>query len=952
METPFGNVTVDIGPPYDELKIVNLMLRVAQDYAQHRGEKIITDSTIREVAENVCAEFADENAVIFASNGTRKLTGINPVIQQFWKARRENPAHHTMSLDETAEDKVIEIIKLLKAINGETEVNASDAFGTVNVLRATVASMESRLSKTLLGQPQVIEDICKSMISDAIHASENKPRIYLMAGPSGTGKSLAARLIHEEIREPLDAEVPKVFDMSAMVNPNHALELFGSASNYSDACAGKLTQYLQKNPEATVVLDNFDLSHPNVQNNFVLLFSRGVLIDEFGIQVRGETINEVDCSRATFVFITRAASDKLADPDFLDALDREPDKATTSLIDALSQVDSTACRAEGLKAIPSALLSELARETVLWFKPLSLDALRAIASKTIDNFKVNVKRNMSINVSVAGSDIVTAACLQFGDSLNGTTVATKQITDFVFAKFFEELRNGSHPSLKKAVVRTTPKFKEELAELMTLLDADDPVRDLVRKQRRLDFDIAVRHTKDSVIVTWKKPRWKTLTRASDIGVTGGLQITPPDVCFDDVAGHVDAKKQLLELASLLRSPEPLIERGVALPKGMLLHGQPGTGKTMLARAFAREAELPFIAVTGPDMLSVDSISKTFARARYYGPAILFIDECEVFGSREPGGEGNPIIINQLLAELDGFKGANPKMGVFVIMATNYPRKLDPAIVRPGRIDRIVAVTSLDAEAREYFLQKLVKIPGGRKLNIDALVKITAGMTGAQLAGLQREIALDMLRKGQQRITQDDVVEMIEFLRFGGRRERRVTPEQKRLTAVHEAGHAVVTHVLVPGVSVNSVTIIARDRYEGATHFGIDGNNAEQDAVQVRGLIGGALAGRVAQQVLICENSLDTGAEDDIAKATELAMKAVMTWGLDPVIGNRCVNLKTTSKSLIDERVKAWIDEGTASARKTIEENRALVESLVERLLTEYTVRDPFAPTTKGGVGHG
>ena len=377
---------------------------------------------------------------------------------------------------------------------------------------------------------------------------------------------------------------------------------------------------------------------------------------------------------------------------------------------------------------------------------------------------------------------------------------------------------------------------------------------------------------------------------------------------------------------------------------MLLHGQPGTGKTMLAKALAAEADLPFIATTGPQLLDKELIRTVFKRARKFAPCLVFIDEIDALGVRGAGGVD--VCINQLLTEIDGFTESRDG-GVFVIAATNYRSKVDPALTRSGRLDLCLEVPMLDREARSHFIDKLKILPLADQWNADLLVELSAGMTGADLEKLCREAALDLIRRPRPTITQAELLEQLNVIKHGARVENPPLREQMAATAYHEAGHAIVSMMLNPDVRIEQVTIVPRGNALGFTAYSAESmENRHFNRNEVMNLMCVCLAGRIAEtkQFPVEGNAggEDAGASSDLAKATSLAWRAVTQWGLDDEFGWACMtpfegNMPAAWQDMATARVNEWLAECKVVTAQTVDENWRLIEKLASHLLANEMV---------------
>lgn len=451
------------------------------------------------------------------------------------------------------------------------------------------------------------------------------------------------------------------------------------------------------------------------------------------------------------------------------------------------------------------------------------------------------------------------------------------------------------------------------------------------------------------------------------GITRGLaqqnptKITTgkPKTTFADVAGIDSEKQELMEVVDFLKNKEKFTAVGARVPRGVLLSGEPGTGKTLLARAIAGEANVPFFAASGSDFsgiivgLGVAKIKEIFEMAKRNAPCILFIDEIDAIGQRRSTGSYNDQdreqTLNQLLIEMDGF--ANDT-GIIVIGATNRPDMLDSALLRPGRFDRQVYIELPDLSGRRAILDLYAKkIKVGDDVNIQDVARGTTGFSGADLENLLNEAALHAVRNGRTAIAHADVEEARDKILMGPRKTRKMRPEDIKLTAYHEAGHAFVSQMYSDITDpIHKATIVPRGRALGMVqHLPID-DKVSMTIAEVRANLSIALAGRSAEEVFFGADKITTGAESDIAMATRLARYSITTAGLSPRVGLAAINqitnfgrssaLESASEKtaeLVDNEIKAWLDTAHADATKLLIKNKKVVERLANELLTRETL---------------
>jgi cell division protease FtsH len=444
------------------------------------------------------------------------------------------------------------------------------------------------------------------------------------------------------------------------------------------------------------------------------------------------------------------------------------------------------------------------------------------------------------------------------------------------------------------------------------------------------------------------------------GLLGGGARKPVDpetvrVTFADVAGIDEVKGEISEVVDFLRDPEKYRRLGARAPKGVLLTGAPGTGKTLLARATAGEAKVPFFSASASEFIEMivgvgaSRVRELFAEARKVAPAIIFIDEIDTIGRARAGARafgGNDEreqTLNQILTEMDGFTGSE---GVVVLAATNRPDVLDPALLRPGRFDRTIVVHSPDRKGRVEILRVHTRqVPLAHDVNLDELAAATPGMTGADLANLVNEGALLAARRGQDAVSQRDLTDALEKVQLGTARSVVIPEDERRRTAYHEAGHALLG-MLQPGADpVRKVSIIPRGRALGVTLSTPEGDRYGYDTNYLRGRITGALGGMAAEQEVF--NVVTTGAESDLETVTRIARSMVGRWGMSDRIGRVSVlpvegdpRMAGTSDGMldaVDHEVHRITDECYSEARRLLKENRGKLDAIVKQLLLHETL---------------
>ena len=449
------------------------------------------------------------------------------------------------------------------------------------------------------------------------------------------------------------------------------------------------------------------------------------------------------------------------------------------------------------------------------------------------------------------------------------------------------------------------------------------------------------------------------------------QPTGDAVTFADVAGIDEAKSELSEVVDFLKNPDKYRRLGGRIPRGVLLSGLPGTGKTLLARAVAGEADVPFFSMAASEFVEAivgvgaARVRDLFKEAKAVGRAIVFIDELDAIGRSRTSGVGGfsggnderEQTLNQILTEMDGFDSST---NVIVLGATNRPEVLDPALLRPGRFDRRVSVSPPDRAGREAILQVHTRgVPLAPDVDLGRIAATTPGMVGADLANLVNEAALLAARRGHRTVEESDFTDALERIVLGAERQVLMSPEDKRRTAYHEGGHAIVGMLTEGADPVRKVSIIPRGLALGVTFSAPESDRYNYREPEVYAKIKVALGGRAAEEVVYGETS--TGAESDIQQLTEIARQMVGRWGMSDAIGPVAViprdgagpllpgvsEVSPDTQKLVDEEVRRIVESSHREVVELLQQNRSRLDSLVHALLEHETLDEDDAYAAAG-----
>ena len=552
-----------------------------------------------------------------------------------------------------------------------------------------------------------------------------------------------------------------------------------------------------------------------------------------------------------------------------------------------------------------------------------------------------------------------------------------------YSDLLDEVEKGNVSEVTISGNRIKGKSRAGEGRDFTSYSPDDP--SLIDRLRKKDVKISVKAIDDesptllNILVSWfpmllligvwvffMRQMQSGGGRAMGFGKSKAKLLTERHgrVTFDDVAGVDEAKVDLQEIVEFLRDPQKFQRLGGRIPRGCLLVGPPGTGKTLIARAVAGEANVPFFTISGSDFVEMfvgvgaSRVRDMFEQAKKNAPCIIFIDEIDAVGRHRGAGLGGgnderEQTLNQLLVEMDGFE-ANE--GVIIIAATNRPDVLDPALLRPGRFDRQITVPNPDVGGREKILRvHMKKVPLAPDVDPKILARGTPGFSGADLANLVNEGALLAARRNKRMVTHLEFEDAKDKVMMGAERKSMVmSEEEKRLTAYHEAGHAIVGMKVPAGIPVHKVTIIPRGRALGMVKFLPEGDRYSMKFIEYTSQLTVAMGGRVAEEIVFGKENITSGASGDIQQATAMARAMVTRLGYSDELGTvmygdnqeevflgmqmqRHQNVSEATAQKIDAEVRRLVAQGYADARKILTENRDTLEHVAQTLLEYETL---------------
>jgi len=833
-------------------------------------------------------------------------------------------------------------------------------------------TIKETLSKNIFGQDRAI-NIISDAFKDDLLINKNKPKnIFFFLGPSGSGKTFLA----SKLPDVFSNYTYKFFNMTQYSFPDTEGNLIGTHRMWGNAKVGELTSYVRENPKSVIVFDEFDKANTSIQNALLTILNDGYLDDACGWCADGtpfhkDNVNEANCAenkmiyRVDFtdtilVFTTNLGSKLYNDHRFMENFEENLTYSQQLLYDVLSQETKTqrASSSSGgssqTVAILPHFLSRLMQGKLILFNKLKLNDFIKIVDSNYTDFKNKLIEKYNVNIELTKNDkkyLTYLLILQLAPNVDARNVNAKAIK-LLYTEILEKLEEleKNFIDIDKISIKISAKVKKYFDKnFSAMIKEETIISDFYRKNLVLKIDSKAKISNDKLIYTIHEVEHHKINSIKDFQGEDALVFEVPDTTFDDIAGNTLIKNRLNEIVYYLKNTQMLEKFNIDTPRGLLLYGKPGTGKTMLARAFANEADLPIIQTTGSKLLNPDHLKNIYAKAKEYAPSIIFIDEIDAIGQRD-GNTYKDTIINQFLTELNGFADDKDKI-VFTIAATNFKAKIDPAILRSGRIDLHIEVDTLDKEARKFFIQKLLKKPTYGKISIEKILFYTAGMTGADFEKVLRESSLEALRRDKKYITQEIIIEQINIVKYGNRIPEKSIDSILEETAYHEAGHAVISKVLMPHRPIEQITITPRDRSLGFVSYNnedIDSNPSKKD---LENRISISFAGRISQIKQFGDDGFDTGALSDLKQATRHAYIMVAHYGMDDNIGyiniDGIPNLQYEKENITDSdflqadielSVKKILKEIEKKTRIAVDENWDKID-MIAKLLIEKEVLD-------------
>ncbi len=729
--------------------------------------------------------------------------------------------------------------------------------------------------------------------------------LLVIAGPPACGKKrLAYRLAEAFGREVLHLHMGE-------------FSFADDIGRLLDNEKGILHTWVAQHPAGVVIFDDIDACDHSIQRAVAAIVSDGASACPGHFR---QTI---------FLFTFNVKAPEWTEKEYIDRYYEQPLLEQARFYEALAAVGAPDENGTVRRLFDPQLLNVLSESDLILLYPHDLPQLLSICQSVlqacIDRFQARYEQRLNLEHPVATAQ---ALLLSFSPYLNSTRIAHR-----LGATIFDLLA----PCLGQDIACDIRVSKAARNTLSKLFSDTDTVKSFGKYDRRFRL---VWSRKSGNILLKAVEEIEDLPAIKEAMQNDRLHIRAGGpVGFDDIAGQQRAKEQLGKLIRLLGNEKALKHFDITLPKGVLLYGPEGVGKTMLVKALAKEAALPYLYLRGSDLFDEGLIEEAYTRARLSAPMMIILEGVDLKGLID--GSYTPIPTEALEQGID-HSPDRPDAFVFTVMTAHNKDEVPESLMHPGRVDQFVEVPELDRDARRFFAKKLLEKPHD-KIDIERISRYMTGMNGYELGRIAKACALEAIKQGKSKLDEQIVIDQINTIKYGSRLDKKRLKnfeEDLRQSAIHEAAHAVVTLVLLPDVEIEQVTVIPRSEALGLVSYAQEEIQTNLDIEELRGNIAVSLAGRIATVKAFGEKGLETGAHSDLQQATMYAYSAVAMYGMDTALRNLNVEilLQNISNTLysekIEDRISRWIEEGTERATKVIDAHWTLIESIAQRLIKE------------------
>lgn len=751
------------------------------------------------------------------------------------------------------------------------------------------------LQENLFDQEDAIEIIVKTLFQSYMLEGKSKVQgLFTFIGTANSGKHYACEL--------LEKFNPKINQLKTFY-----MEQYSGTTN-EQPFLKEVIEFVKNNPNAILVFEDIEKADLQIQLALYTLFT-------------DYEKNEVDFSSIIVVVTTTLLSSLLQRKDVQKLLKSDPLQAHTFLIEQIAKEQIMTEESIEL-AFDRKLLSLLNEHTIVPFHPLGLKALIKIGARALHQMTQSFIKKSDVAIEYREFDtIISLLTLTLAPYLNARHIKQK-IPKLMFNHIYEILK--SHENITQIDYQILPKAKQFLEKVLE--NEELFLRKINKQHNRIDlkWEITV---KDNIVECTIKNAFYMQER---LGVASTETMQVSDITFKDIAGHQKVKNELMEILSLLKEPKRLKKFGLAIPKGMILYGPQGMGKKLLAKAFASEANIPYVVVSGSDLFTAKNIHKAYSQAYSVAPAIVILEDIDIQGI--VGGVISTMSIEPIVEELDNLHQSFDSP-IFTIITLSSNADIPKELLDVNRINIHIEVPKLDMEARIFFIKEILKKPHDENIDTQRLARYISGMGGNELKRIGQEASLFAARKGLKKLTEEILLEQINIIKYGTKLENKHIRDieiSMSKTAYHEAGHAVLSYILLPKIKIEQVTVAPRSEALGFVSYHNDDYIDATSKEELFNDICVLLAGRIAKMYKYGEDGMETGAMSDLEVSTAQIYAAIAIFGMDEelgyinVSGLNVAGMNPILSQKIEERILVWVERAT---KKTQEEVKRLWKAI-------------------------
>mgnify|MGYP005990139963 FL=1 len=786
----------------------------------------------------------------------------------------------------------------------------------MNSLKITnkfIQELESNLNENLFDQVLAVEMIVKNLAKTYLLETNNKVQsFFTFIGPANSGKHYCCELL-EKIN-------PKIENIKTFYMEQYS-GIIGADQQIVIDFNNEVIDFVQSNPKAILVFEDIEKADLQIQLSIYTLFTN---YDK----------SEIDFSNIVAIVTTTALSSLLQRKDLQILLKDEPLQAHTFLMEHLAKEQISLGDTVDI-AFDRKLLSFLNEHAVVVFKTLNLKALIKIAGNSLLNMSQDFIKKSGVNLEFSEiEDVVSLLTLSLSPYIN-TRHIKQMIPKLMFNHIYDDLKIDDNTT--QISYQVSKKAKQFLQSI--LKDEAQFLLKVTKQHKRISLKIDSSSSDGNVECIIKDAFY--VDEKLSVDTHESMHIS--DVKFKDVVGHKKVKEELNEILTLLKEPKKLKRFDLLVPKGMFLYGPSGIGKKLIARAFAGEANIPYTVINGSDLFNKTHIHNAYIQAYSSAPAIIILEDIDIPGILN--GVISTMSLEPVMEELDKLQQSF-ESPIFTIITLSSNANISADLLQANRIAIHIEVPKLDMETRRFFIQDVLKKPHDKNIDIERVVRYISGMGGNELKRIGQEASLYAARKGLKELTEEILLEQINIIKYGSKLENKQIRDietSMSKTAYHEAGHAVLSYVLLPKIKIEQVTVSPRSEALGFVSYH---NDEYIDATTKEELFNDIcvlLAGRIAEMQKYGKDGMESGAVNDLEVATTQIYAAIALFGMDEklgyinVAGLESVSAKPILSEKIEERILVWIDKATKNTQKEVKRLWKAIDAVALALIEKEMI---------------